>query len=107
MPAAEVLCAEHQDHQLDELGPDGLVIALQLGARSIDADEARRLGFHYGRQRTGGLLLPFGGGFAQLRCDDPPTASNGDRVKYLSPRGLKQAPATVGSDQPTLATEVT
>lgn len=96
---------EHHQHLLEELGPEGLAIALQLGARSIDADEAHRLGFLYGRHRTGGLLLPFGGGFAQLRCDDPPIASDGQPVKYLSPKGRKQAPVTVGTGEPTLATE--
>jgi len=99
------LTPEHRDHLLAELGPEGLAIALQLGARSIDADEAHRLGFTYGHHRTGGLLLPFGGGFAQLRCDDPPTASDGQPVKYLSPKGRKQAPATVGTGDPTAATE--
>lgn len=99
------LAPGHRDHLLQELGPEGLAIALRLGARSIDADEAHRMGFRFGRHRTGGLLLPFGGAFAQLRCDDPPTASDGQPVKYLSPKGRKQVPATVGTGEPTAATE--
>ncbi len=103
--APSPLCPEHHQHLLEELGPEGLAIALQMGARSIDAAEAHQLGFTYGSHRTGGLLLPFGGGFAQLRCDDPPIASDGQPVKYLSPKGRKQAAATVGTGEPTAATE--
>lgn len=99
------LSAEHRQHLLGELGAHGLEAAIAHGARSIDADEAHRLGFSYGNHRTGGLLLPFGGDFAQLRCDNPPTASNGDSVKYLSRKGAKQKPATFGTDKPTIATE--
>ncbi|MBD2718105.1 VapE domain-containing protein [Synechococcus sp. FACHB-909] len=105
MATADGLCAEHRDHLLDELGPDGLVIAVQLGARTIDADEAHRMGFRFGRHRTGGLLLPFGSEFAQLRCDDPPTTHTGDRVKYLNRLGVSQCPSTVGTGEPTIATE--
>lgn len=105
MVAADGLRSEHRDHLVDELGPDGLAIALQLRARSIDADEAHRMGFRFGRHRTGGLLLPFGGAFAQLRCDDPPTATNGDRVKYLNRARVRQQPATFGEGEPTMATE--
>jgi predicted P-loop ATPase len=104
-PSAVVLSAEHRQHLLQELGADGLKAAIAHGARSIDANEARRLGFHYSTHRTGGLLLPFGGDFAQLRCDNPPTASNGDSVKYLSRKGAKQQPATFGTGNPTAATE--
>jgi len=99
------LSAEHRQHLLDELGAAGLDAAIAHGARSVDAEEAHRLGFRYGKHRTGGLLLPFGGDFAQLRCDIPPTASNGDPVKYLSRAGRKQKPATFGTDKPTIATE--
>lgn len=99
------LAAVHRDHLLQELGTDGLTIALQLGARSIDADEAHCLGFRFRSHHTGGLLLPFSDDFAQLRCDHPPLGSDGQPVKYLSPKGRKQAPATVGTGEPTAATE--
>lgn len=103
--SAPALSDGHRAHLLSELGEEGLAVALQLGARSIDADEAHRQGFHFGSHRTGGLLLPFGGDFAQLRCDNPPIASDGQPIKYLSPKGRKQRPATVGTGQPTAATE--
>jgi predicted P-loop ATPase len=103
--AAVALDDRHRDHLVEELGAAGLAAAIRHGARSIDAAEAHRLGFQYGSHRTGGLLLPFGGDFAQLRCDDPPIASNGDPVKYLSRRRTKQAPATFGAGPATIATE--
>jgi len=99
------LTEAHHDHLLQELGPDGLAIALQLGARSIDAEEAHRLGFRFRSHHTGGLLLPFAEDFAQLRCDHPPLGSDGQPIKYLSPKGRKQQPATVGTGEPTAATE--
>lgn len=102
---ARPLTDAHRQHLLQELGPEGLTIALQLGARSIDADEAHRLGFRFRSHHTGGLLLPFSEDFAQLRCDHPPLGSDGQPVKYLSPKGRKQTPATVGTGEPTAATE--
>jgi predicted P-loop ATPase len=99
------LTPEHAAHLDKELGEGGAALAAAHGARSIDAEEANRLGFRWGGHRTGGLLLPFAEGFAQLRCDDPPIAANGDPVKYLNRAGLKQAPATFGKGDPTIATE--
>ncbi len=99
------LSAEHRQHLLAELGPDGLEIALALGARTISAADAHAMGFRYKGWRGGGLLLPFDGAFAQLRCDDPPINSSGDPVKYLSPVGTPQAPVIVGSGPAALATE--
>ncbi|MFM8533058.1 MAG: VapE domain-containing protein [Acidimicrobiia bacterium] len=96
---------EHQQHLLEELGERGLELALAHGARSIDADEAHRLGFRWRTHRTGGLLLPFGGDFAQLRCDNPPTDQSGRPVNYLNRAGAKQQPATFGDSSPTIATE--
>lgn len=103
--ATTALSAEHRTHLLQELGQDGLEMAAKFDARSIDADEAHRLGFRWGSHRTGGLLLPFGGDFAQLRCDDPPTDQSGRPVKYLNRAGAKQQPATFGDGSPTIATE--
>jgi hypothetical protein len=96
---------EHRDHLAAELGADGLALAEQLGARTIDAPEAARLGFRYKGWAGGGLLLPFGNGFAQLRCDNPPTSPAGDPVKYLNRAGGSQAPLTIGTGKPTAATE--
>lgn len=95
----------HSEHLLTELGERGLKLALELGARSIDADEAYALGFRYPGWRGGGLLLPFGGDFAQLRCDAPPINRHGDPIKYLNRTGTKQRPVTFGKDSPTTATE--
>lgn len=102
---AGTLSTEHRQHLLDELGEEGLELALQAGARSLDAKEALAHGFRFGSHRTGGLWLPFGGSFAQLRCDDPPIARNGDPVKYLNRGKVKQTPVTFGADDATLATE--
>lgn len=96
---------EHLAHLLAELGEDGLAVALGLGARSVDPDEALELGFRFAGWRGGGLLMPFGDGFAQLRCDDPPTKPDGDRVKYLNVARVPQRPLTVGSGDPVYATE--
>jgi len=96
----------NRQHLLDELGsPDAVEAAIRHGARSIDADGAQQQGYRYRGHRTGGLLLPFGGDFGQLRCDDPPVASNGDVVKYLNRAGVRQKPATFGGGNPTMATE--
>lgn len=99
------LSVEHRQHLLDELGPSGLEAAIAHGARSVDADEAHRLGFRHRTHRTGGLLLPFGGDFAQLRCDDPPIDQTGKPIRYLNRGGAKQQPATFGNSSPTIATE--
>jgi predicted P-loop ATPase len=96
---------EHRQHLADELGLNGALHAVSHGARSIDADEAERLGFRYKGWRGGGLLLPFDGDFAQLRCDKPPIARDGNPVKYLNRKEAKQQPATFGSGEPTIATE--
>ncbi|MCT0247672.1 virulence-associated E family protein [Synechococcus sp. CS-205] len=95
----------HWEHLLSELGPEGLKIAINLGARSIKADEAHAIGFRFKGWSGGGLMLPFAGTFTQLRCDDPPQDSKGDPVKYLSPVGIPQAPVIVGTGPATLATE--
>lgn len=95
----------HREHLLDELGERGLELAITYGARSIDVAEARRLGFSFKDWQGGGLLLPFGGDFAQLRCDEPPVNRSGDQVKYLNRKGAKQQLATFGEGKPTIATE--
>ncbi|NQV11048.1 MAG: hypothetical protein HQ527_07780 [Cyanobacteria bacterium] len=105
MSSTPNLSAEHSQHLLAELGSDGLEIALQLGARSIDAAEARVMGFRYKGWHGGGLLLPFAGLFGQLRCDAPPIDSSGDQVKYLSPVGIPQAPVIIGTGPAAIATE--
>lgn len=99
------LSPAHAAHLISELGEGGAELAAAHGARTVDAAEAHRLGFRWGSHKTGGLLLPFGDGFAQLRCDDPPIAGNGDPVKYLNRAGHRQAPATFGDGEPTIATE--
>jgi predicted P-loop ATPase len=99
------LTPEHRKHLEEELGAKGVDAAIAHGARSIDAAEAKRLGFRYRDHSTGGLLLPFGGEFSQLRCDEPPIARNGDAIKYLSRSGAKQQPITFGEGKPTTATE--
>ena len=99
------LYTKHRQHLLHELGEEGLNCAHQAGARSIDSEEALALGFRFGMHRTGGLFLPFGGDFAQLRCDCPPIAPNGDVVKYLNRSKVKQAPVTFGTGDATLAGE--
>lgn len=105
MTASNRLSTEHRAHLLKELGPEGPDLAANFGACSIDAGEAHRLGFRWGSHRTGGLLLPFDGDFAQLRCDDPPIDQSGRAVKYLNRAGAKQQPATFGDGSPTVATE--
>lgn len=102
---APQLSAKHREHLQSELGDDGLVIAVQLGARSIDATEASQMGFRFKGWASGGLLLPFGNGFAQLRCDHPPIGPSGDPVKYLNRAGVKQAALTIGTGHPTSASE--
>jgi hypothetical protein len=104
-PDGGPLSAEHRKHLEGELGAKGVDAAIAHGARSIDAAEAKRLGFRYRDHSTGGLLLPFGGEFAQLRCDEPPIARNGDAIKYLSRSGAKQQAITFGDGKPTTATE--
>lgn len=99
------LDTEHREHLLRELGFDGLALAVQLGARSIDPAEAARLGFRFKGWASGGLLLPFGGDFAQLRCDHPPIGRRGDPVKYLNRARIRQAPLTIGTGLPIAATE--
>ncbi|MFM7548881.1 MAG: VapE domain-containing protein [Cyanobacteriota bacterium] len=99
------LTEPHRRHLQDELGDNGPLLATIFGARSIDADEAEERGFRYKNWRGGGLLLPFGGDFAQLRCDDPPIDRTGDSVKYLNRKGGKQQPGTFGASEPTIATE--
>ena len=99
------MAPEHREHLLQELGADGLALALQYGARTIDAAEAHAMGFRFKGWRGGGLLLPFSGDFAQLRCDDPPRARNGDPVKYLNRLGVQQRPVLFGGSDSALATE--
>ncbi|MBE9171640.1 hypothetical protein IQ216_00590 [Cyanobium sp. LEGE 06143] len=99
------LAPEHRDHLLAELGAEGVALAHQLGARTIDAEEAHAMGFRFKGWRGGGLLLPFSGDFAQLRCDDPPRARNGDPVKYLNRLGVQQRPVLFGGSDSALATE--
>lgn len=105
-PATSQLSESHRQHLLSELGGEAAVkAAIRYGARSIDADEAHAMGFRYKGWRGGGLLLPFGDKFAQLRLDDPPTGRDGKPVKYLNLKGVKQQPATFGEGEPTQATE--
>lgn len=99
------LSDEHHQHLEVELGPHGACRAAINGARSVDANVASQFGFRFKGWDGGGLLLPFGCDFAQLRCDQPPSASNGDPVKYLNRKGSNQWPATFGGGEPTIATE--
>ncbi|QPN68090.1 VapE domain-containing protein [Synechococcus sp. CBW1006] len=99
------LSPEHRDHLLNEVGEAGPAIALELGARSLSAEEVRTIGFRFKGWRGSGLLLPFGGDFAQCRLDDPPMGPDGKPVRYLNRPKAKQQPVTVGDGEPTLATE--
>jgi predicted P-loop ATPase len=92
-------------HLLAELGEQGLDLAIEYGACTVDADEAHALGFCYRDWRGGGLLLPFGEDFAQLRCDQPPINCGSDSLKYLNRVGASQCPAAFGKGEPTMATE--
>ncbi|MFS6828482.1 hypothetical protein [Cyanobium sp. ATX-6F1] len=104
-PAA-ALSPAHRQQLLDELGSDDAVqVAIDYGARSVTPTEAAALGYRYQGHVTGGLLLPFGGDFGQLRCDDPPVAPNGERLKYLNRVGKPQSAVTFGSGDPKIATE--
>lgn len=105
------LTPDHAEHLAEELGgADGLAAAIHYGARSLAAAEADAMGFRlFGRdgkrQTSGGILLPFADGFAQLRCDDPPINRRGEPAKYLNRSGVRQRPATFGDGAPSIATE--
>jgi len=101
---------EHEKHLFEELGSrPAVTAAIHHGARSISAEEADSLGFRLfvnGRPQTsGGLLLPFSGGFGQLRCDDPPINAKGDPAKYLNRSRSKAEIVIFGDGEPTHATE--
>ncbi|MEN9540756.1 MAG: hypothetical protein RLZZ459_847, partial [Cyanobacteriota bacterium] len=107
---ATTLEAHHAGHLLEELGsPTAVDAAVRYGARSITAEEASRMGFRLfvnGKAQTSsGLLLPFGGKFGQLRCDEPPLNARGEPAKYLNRSRSKAEPVIFGDGEPTLATE--
>jgi hypothetical protein len=107
---ATALEPHHAEHLLEELGSSAAVdAAVQYGARSITAEEASRMGFCLfvkGKaQASSGLLLPFGGKFGQLRCDNPPLNARGEPAKYLNRSRSKAEPVIFGDGEPTHATE--
>lgn len=107
---ATTLEPHHVEHLLKELGsPAAVDAAVRYGARSITAEEASRMGFRLfvnGKAQTSsGLLLPFGGKFGQLRCDNPPLNARGEPAKYLNRARSKAEPAIFGDGEPTHATE--
>jgi predicted P-loop ATPase len=92
----EALTIQHREH----LTSEGFTAAhieqlIAMGVRSIGEIEARELGFLVkdesrlntkGTVSSSGILFPFTNGFAQLRCDNPPTRK-GKPAKYLTQTG--------------------
>ena len=104
------LTKAHREHLKDELGgTKGVNAAIKYGARSIDEEEAKNLGFSLmgkdGKQYTSGLILPFMYGFSQLRCDKVLRNKKGKIVKYLSQAGRKASIMIFGNGEPKIATE--
>jgi phage/plasmid-associated DNA primase len=109
-PSDSNLTPEHRQHLIDELGEGGAVKAEKHGARSLTLEQATARGFGLlgkdgKHQRTSGLLLPYEGEFAQLRCDNPPTNKEGETCKYLNLAGRDAQIAVFGGDSPVIATE--
>lgn len=107
---AATLEPHHAEHLLKELGSSTAVdAAVRYGARSITAEGASRMGFclivNGKAQTSSGLLLPFGGKFGQLRCDNPPINAKGEPAKYLNRARSKAEPVIFGDGEPTHATE--
>ncbi|NJR62916.1 MAG: hypothetical protein HC769_31505 [Cyanobacteria bacterium CRU_2_1] len=92
-PKISALLAHHKDHLLAEgFTDEHLALFEDIGVRSITEAEAVKLGFKAKAsdgsiRSSSGLLFPFDGSFAQIRCDRPIERENGKVAKYLTPIG--------------------
>jgi hypothetical protein len=80
-----MLKAAHKNHFLiNGFSCKHISILENLGARSIDANEALHLNLKYGSQSITGIWFPYSIDYGQVRVDNPAM-----QIRYLSPKGSK------------------
>lgn len=80
-----MLTAAHKNHFLNNgFSCKHIPILEDMGARSVDVQEAYHLNLRYGSYAISGIWFPYSIDFGQVRVDNPAM-----KIRYLSPKGSK------------------